>query len=286
MRWLVLSLALLATPALAQQVPDAKADVSVAAPAWAKDDGPVLAIDAAHKNFHTLDGRYAPFAALARNDGFRVVGNDASFTAEGLSKIKLLVMANAASDLTPAEIKAVRAWVEGGGSLLLIADHMPFAHAADGVAQAFGFRFEDSYAFEPVRGPEQFSTLNGRLLDSPVTRGGAKVTAIDSVYAFTGTVLHAPPAATVVMRLGTGWTILYPKEPWKFDGVPQRPSDDKDLRGAILAVGKGRVAMFSEAAMFSAQRQGETATMGFNYPPAAQNKPFILNVLHWLGQRP
>lgn len=289
MRWLVLSLALIASPALlpsqvwAQQVPDDRADVSVATPAWAKDAGPMLAIDGAHKNFHKIDGRYGPFAALARNDGFRVSGNDAPFTADSLAKIKLLVMANAAEDLTPDEIKAVHAWVDGGGSLLLIADHMPFAHAADGLARAFGFQFESSYAFEPVRGPEQFSTLNGRLLDSPVTHGGGKQTAVDSVYAFTGTVLHAPPGATVVMRLGTGWSIFYPTEPWKFDGVPQRPSDDKDLRGAIMAVGKGRVAVFSEAAMFSAQRQSETATMGFNYPPASQNKAFILNVLRWLS---
>ena len=282
MRWLVLVLALAASPALAQQVPDDKADVSVAAPAWPKDAGPVLAIDAAHRNFHTIDGRYAPFAALARNDGFRVVGNDASFTAESLAKIQLLVMANAAQDLTPEEIGAVRTWVEGGGSLLLIADHMPFAHAADGLAQAFEFGFEDSYAFEAVRGPEHFSKQNGRLLDSPVTTGTGA--AIDSIYAFTGTVLHAPQAATPVIRLGTGWTIFYPKEPWKFDGVPQRPSADRDLRGAIQAVGKGRVAMFSEAAMFSAQRSGQGAGMGFNYPQASQNKSFILNVLRWLGR--
>lgn len=281
MRWLVLALALIASPALAQQVPDDKADTSVAAPAWARDAGPALVIDGAHKNFHTSDGRYGPFAALARNDGFKVGSNDALFTAEGLSKVQLLVMANATQDLMPDEIKAVRAWVEGGGSLLLIADHMPFSHVADGLARAFGFQFESSYAFEPIRGPELFSRANGRLLDSPVTPKG-----IDSVYAFTGTVLHAPPGATTVMRLGTGWSIFYPTEPWKFDGVPQRPSDEKDLRGAIMAVGKGRVALFSEAAMFSAQRQPGDKTMGFNYPPAVQNKPFILNVLRWLVRAP
>ncbi len=277
MRWLVLSLALVATPALAQQVSDPNADVSVAAPAWARDAGPVLAIDAAHRNFHTIDGRYAPFAALARNDGYRVVGNDAPFTAENLAKLQLLVMANAAEDLTPAEIAAVHAWVEGGGRLLLIADHMPFSHAADGLARAFGFQYESSFAFEEPRGPELFSKANGRLIEGPIAGGQ-----IDHVIAFTGTVLHAPPGATVVMRLGTGWSILYPTEPWKFDGVPSRPSDDKDLRGAVMAVGKGRVAMFSEAAMFSAQRNGE-ATMGFNAPRANQNKPFLLNVLHWLS---
>jgi hypothetical protein len=286
MRWLVLSLALLASPAFAQQVPDDKADVAVAAPAWAKDAGPVLAIDAAHKNFHTINGRYAPFAALARNDGYRVIGNDAPFTAESLARVQLLVMANAAEDLTPDELKSVRAWVEGGGSMLLIADHMPFAHAADGLARTFGFSFESSFAFEAVRGPEQFSKTNGRLPDSPITRGEAKGTPVDSVYAFTGTVLHAPPEATVVMRLGTGWQILYPKEPWKFDGVPERPSDDKDLRGAVMSVGRGRVAMFSEAAMFSAQRSGQGGLMGFNYPQANQNKPFIINLLRWLSRAP
>lgn len=278
MRWLVIALALLATPVGAQQVADDKADVSIPVPLFAPDAGPALVVDAAHKNFHTIDGRYAPFAALARNDGFRVSGNDAPFSAERLAKVKLLVMANATQDLAPDEISAVRAWVEAGGGLLLIADHMPFSHAADGLARAFGFSFESSFAFEPVRGPELFSRENGRLLDSPVTID------INSLYAFTGTVLHAPPGATAVMRLGTGWSIYYPKEPWKFDGAPSRPSTDQDLRGAIMAVGKGRVAMFSEAAMFSAQRQPGDKTMGFNYPPARQNKWFLLSVLHWLSQ--
>lgn len=281
MRWLILSLALIASPALAQQVADDKADVSVASPAWTRDAGPVLAIDAAHDNFHTIDGRYAPFAALARNAGFRVVGNDTPFSATSLAKTQVLVMANAAEDLTPAEIAAVRAWVEGGGGLLLIADHLPFSHAADGLARAFGFSFESSFAFTEPRGPELFSKANGRLADTPVTKGG-----IENVQAFTGTVLHAPSAATPVMRLGTGWTIFYPKEPWKFDGVPSRPSDDKDLRGAIMAVGKGRVAMFSEAAMFSAQRTASGAAAGFNAPQASQNKPFLLNILNWLGRAP
>jgi len=278
MRWLVLALALLATPAPAQQVADDKADISIPVPLFAPEAGPLLVVDAAHKNFHTIDGRYAPFAALARNDGFRVRGADTPFSAESLAKVKVLVMANATQDLTPDEIGAVRAWVEAGGGLLLIADHMPFSHAANGLAQAFGFSFESSFAFEAERGPELFSRENGRLLDSPITVD------IDRLYAFTGTVLHAPPGASVVMRLGTGWSIYHPKEPWKFDGVPARPSTDQDLRGAIMAVGQGRVAMFSEAAMFSAQRQPGDKTMGFNYPPARQNKGFVLSVLHWLSQ--
>ena len=41
-------------------------------------------------------------------------------------------------------MKAVRDWVKGGGSLLLIADHMPFPGAAGTLASAFGVRFRAS----------------------------------------------------------------------------------------------------------------------------------------------
>ncbi|NIQ57151.1 MAG: hypothetical protein GWN71_28375, partial [Gammaproteobacteria bacterium] len=52
---------------------------------------------------------------------------------------------------TEAEIEAVRAWVEDGGALLLIADHMPFPGAAAGLAAAFGVTFNDGFAFDPDR---------------------------------------------------------------------------------------------------------------------------------------
>jgi len=285
MRWIPIVLALLATPALAQQVSDPNADVSVASPAYAVDSGPVIAIDASHKNFHTLEGRYAAMAAVARSDGYRVVSLDAAPSAQTLMQAKVLVIANALAPFTADEVAAVHAWVEAGGSLLLIADHMPFGASADGLANSFGFRFEDSFAFEAVRGPESFSKGNGRLIDGPIARGQAKGKPVDEVYAFTGTVLHAPPGASPLLRLGSGWTILSPKEAWKFDETtPSRPSNDADLRGAAMDVGRGRIALFSEAAMFTAQVANGGGQMGFNYPKAGQNKQYLLNVLHWLSR--
>jgi len=51
-----------------------------------------------------------------------------------------------------------------------------------------------------------------------------------------------------------------------------------------MRVGKGRVAVFGEAAMFSAQLAGPNkAPMGMNAPIAAQNPQFLLNVMHWLS---
>src|SRR5689334_22901279 len=88
---LVLSLGL----ASAQQVNDPDADVSVAHPAFPQKDGPVVAIDSGHSNFHTIDGRYQPFASVLRNDGFRVVDSKSPFTADSLSGFKVLVISNA-----------------------------------------------------------------------------------------------------------------------------------------------------------------------------------------------
>src|SRR5829696_8249260 len=116
-----------ASAAPAQQVLNPDADVSVAAPAFAKDKGPRVRIDQAHANFHTMDGRYAPFAKLLANDGYRVAGHSAPFTAQSLADADLLVISNATapdgaeSAFTDVEIAALDAWVKQGGALLLIA---------------------------------------------------------------------------------------------------------------------------------------------------------------------
>ena len=48
-------------------------------------------------------------------------------------------------------------------------------------------------------------------------------------------------------------------------------------------VGKGRVAMFGEAAMFSAQVAGpERSPAGMNHPAAAQNARLLRNLVRWL----
>ena len=50
--------------------------------------------------------------------------------------------------------------------------------------------------------------------------------------------------------------------------------------------GKGRVAVFGEAAMFSAQLAGpERRPVGMNKPEAPQNPQFLLNLIHWLTRQ-
>lgn len=274
----------------AQQVADPTGDLTVAQPRWSDGTGPRIAIDAGHHNFHSVDGRYAPFATVLRHDGLRVVGRDGPLTAEALAGVDVLVISNALdarnesdwtlptpSAFSAEEIAAVRAWVEGGGALLLIADHMPFGGSTEALARAFGVQFDNSFAL--LEGPEVFSRANGRMQDSPVTTG------LTEVRSFTGSSFQAPPDAVVALRLDSEFMIVMPHEAWEFDGQPRRPATAADARLALLTVGKGRVAVSGEAAMFTAQVSGPNRDRrtGLNAEGAEQNKALLLNLMRWLA---
>ena len=277
--------------AAGQQVADSGFTPPVGRPAWEAGKGPVALLDEAHVNFHTLDGRYYTFGRLLAGDGLVVRPLRTSFTRDALAGARLLVIANALhernrtdwslptpSAFTPAEIAAVRDWVRDGGSLLLIADHMPFPGAAEELGAVFGVRMLNGFAAPPgdVRGQITFRRADGTLHDHPIIRG------IDSVVSFTGQAFTAEGAAPLLI-LPDSITVLLPDTAWRFSDATRRVPAGGMLQGAVLEHGKGRVAVFGEAAMFSAQRAGPSRTpMGMNAPEARQNPQFLLNVIHWL----
>lgn len=63
----------------AQQVADTGFVPTVPSPAYAFGTGPVVTVDAGHRNFHTLHDRYAPFGEILRADGYQVVVRVAAF---------------------------------------------------------------------------------------------------------------------------------------------------------------------------------------------------------------
>jgi len=291
---LILSLGL----ASAQQVNDPDADVSVAHPAFPQKDGPVVAIDSGHSNFHTIDGRYQPFASVLRNDGFRVVDSKSLFTGDSLSAFKVLVISNAlpaalvkdwslpaTSAFSPAEIEALKAWVTNGGSLLLIADHRPFAGSARDLAVAFGFRFVDGVVErDPLGQRDIFTLADGSLHEDVVTRGRDAGSAVTSLQTFTGSAFQAPPAARPIIVLPAGYMSHECLLPCR--GTVSETNVGGYLQGAVMPLGKGRIAVFGEAAMFSAQIvKGSNPPFrgGFNAKSAEQNKQFILNLMEWLA---
>jgi len=282
----------------AQQVPDSNYAPPVPRPAYKSDAGPRVAIDEAHFNFHTVEGRYEPFARLLRRDGYRVRGLGQVFSAASLKAVDVLVIANALnarnaedwslptpSAFAPDEIAAVRAWVEKGGSLFLIADHMPFAGAAGELAGAFGVEFSNGYARPGGRQPamgDVFESGTG-LVESAVTRGRSDDEKVTRVATFTGSAFKPPKDAIPVLVFGAKSVSFETKEaPGITPDTPEVPIEGW-CQGAVLEVGKGRVAIFGEAAMFSAQLAGpQQMRMGMNSPDAPQNYQLLLNVMHWL----
>ena len=299
------ALLLTAASAVAQQVVDPDFRPAVERPAYTAD-GPMVVIDGAHHNFHTVEGQYAPFAALLRADGYQVRGGTAPFTADGLAEIDVLVIANAgavgpdhaAPIFTEAETAAVEAWVRGGGRLLLIADHAPFGAAAEALAARFGVRMGKGYAFAAT--PDGVSTNlvypAEAFDDHPIISGRGADERVESVTAFTGQSLEGPEGATVLlpMTLGAREAANLPAlqrindrieagEP--ADGViTELSAPALPAQALAFSHGAGRVVVLGEAGMLSAQRvrfpDGREVRFGMNVAPG--NARFGLNVLHWL----
>lgn len=290
-------------PVLAQQVADTAFSPPIEAPEYELGRGPTVLIDAAHLNFHTADGRYLTFATLLRRDGYKVKANHDPFTSTGLSGVDILVIANALhqqseadwaplpnlSAFTDTEVAAVEEWVREGGSLLLIADHMPLAGHAESLAAAFGIRFQNGFALDAAeQGRATFRRSDGSLPSSSVANGRSWAERVDSVTAFTGQAFRLDPhvAAEPLLVLPEGWTLFLPEVAWEFSESTPRVPAAHLLQGAVVRHGRGRVAAFGEAAMFSAQLAGpRRVPAGMNEPAAGQNYRFVLNLLHWLSGR-
>lgn len=282
-----------ATTSHAQQVPDSKFSPDLGPPAF-ENNGPLVLIDEGHANFHTESGRFQAFARLLRADGFVVRGTKGRVTEKGLASAKVLVIANALTagqewklPIRPAfdaaEIAAIRAWVDGGGALLLIADHMPFPGAIDSLAAAFGLAFDNGFAFLGQGGDVVFSRANGWLRPHPIVDGlgGAP---IDSVRSFMGTAFRADAPVETLLVLGEGTDVALPTVAWEFPEGTPRHAGAGLLQGAVRPFGRGRVAAFGEAAMFTAQLAGPQKTpMGMNSPLAPQNPRFVRAVTRWLA---
>ena len=301
--------AALVEPAAAQQVPDTLFDTSIARPMWAEGSGPRLVLDQAHFNFHTLAGRYRPFGDLARHDGFRVGAGTAAFTRESLTACDLLVIANAAGELdlgganaehdafTPDECAAVRAWVEKGGALLLIADHAPFGAATASLARALGVDLRNSYTADPRRGAKG-SEMNpvyepGAGLDTThaIVRGRDASERVRRVKAFTGESVAGPPGAVSICALSDeayDIRMSFVEFQRARGKVPKDARVPASGRAQLIAfaLGKGRVVVAGEAAMFTAQLAGPGGEyqMGMN-EPGLDNRQFATNVLRWLAKK-
>lgn len=287
---------------------DRSFDASVAQPAYT-DRHPKVLFDEAHQNFHTTGGRYRPFVRLITNDGYEVTANKQAFSSALLSGYDILIIANAqgagddeqraSSAFTEAECDAVRAWVEAGGSLLLIADHYPMGSAAERLAQRFAVSFSNGSTEDPKQHDPQssdtsqllFTRENGLLADHAITRGRVAAEQVSRVMTFTGTSSAVPAEAVALLRLSETAVDLAPTVKMERKGgdtfttvTYENPSPAAGrAQGLALEFGRGRVVVLGEAAMLTAQLTRDDKPFGMQVA-GIDNRQFALNVMHWLSR--
>ncbi|MDY7095595.1 MAG: hypothetical protein SX243_21675 [Acidobacteriota bacterium] len=265
-------------------------------------DAPLVLIDEAHKNFHTADDRYKPFAQLLRADGLRVQAGKEPFSAESLGRAQILVIANVppADDgylpFTGDEIDAVEAWVEAGGGLLLVADHAPFGGAAALLAERFGVGMADAWTIDAKRtDPEtgniawlRFTAANEGLAEHPILAGRSAEERVSSVLTFAGQSLLLAEPGTCLLQLSEQARDLPDRESLRLPPEQQRAtgvSAAGRCQAVALDYGEGRVVMSGEAAALTAQvASSPSGSFSFGFTtPGTDNRQFVLNLARWLA---
>lgn len=280
-----------------QQIADTTYAPDIHHPVYQPGEGPVVFIDEGHYNFHTMNGRYRPFAHLLERDGYVVMPYKGEFRNKELKKGKILVISNALNEVntagwylptpsafTATEIEVLKAWVKEGGSLFLIADHMPLAGAAQDLAAQFGFGFTNGFAMDTVdQGPDDFNIQDGTLTESALTKGRDASETVSQVVSFTGQGFRIPKDATPVLTFNDHFVNLVPDTAWVFDETTRIHDLEGWSQGAFKTFGKGKIVVFGEAAMFSAQLAGPNQVRaGMNSDFARKNYQLLLNIIHWL----
>lgn len=275
---------------IGEQASDPNFKTAVANPAYPKNH-PRILFDEAHNNFHTTTGRYKPFVELISQDGYQVVANKEKFSKTTLEGYDVLVISNAlgpvgqrsSAAFTAEECDAVRAWVQAGGALLLIADHAPMGAAAEILSNRFGVDMSKGYTGDPANYDKQagglsqlvFSRENKLLSEHPITSGRNASERINRILTFTGQSLRGPEGSVAILRLAD-------------TAVDKLPGDGKEVsaagraQGVALKLGKGRVVVLAEAAMLTAQISAEGEKFGMNVP-GNDDRQFALNIMHWLS---
>ncbi|UCC81268.1 MAG: DUF4350 domain-containing protein [Candidatus Zixiibacteriota bacterium] len=280
-----------------QQLGDSSFVPNIETPTFEIGKGPVVKIDEAHHNFHTMDGRYLAFAEVLRHDGYRVEANTSEFNLDSLRACSILVISNALNErniedwslptpsaFTDEEIEVVRKWVEDGGALFLIADHMPFPGAAQKLAAAFGFEFSNGFAFDTLKqGRDIFRRSDGSLRAHKITDGKDPSGRVDSVASFTGQAFKANRDHQPVIVFDSNYVVYLPEIAWEFDEKTEILPIAGWMQAAATRYGEGRVFVSGEAAMFSSQVAGGGSSFGLTSPEAAQNLLFLRNIMCWLS---
>jgi hypothetical protein len=161
---------------------------------------------------------------------------------------------------------------------------MPMAGAAQDLAKAFEFEFTNGFVFDTLsRGPSFFNLNEKTLAESIITKGRYSAERVDQIVTFTGQAFKIPDDATPILTFNKNYVNMLPDTAWVFNNKTIKFNVEGWSQGAYKNYGKGKIVVFGEAAMFTAQLAGpEKRKMGMNNEDAPENYKLLLNIIHWL----
>lgn len=280
-----------------QQVVDPNYNPKIEKTEYELKKGPKIFIDEGHHNYYKKDGDFKPFSNLLEKDGYNVSKYPWRILPLKLAPVKILVIANPINPInidnwklpTPSafskkEIDDLAKWVNDGGNLFLIADHMPMAGAASDLAAKFGFEFTNGFVFHSTnKGTAYFNKKDNSLIESSITKGRNQNENINQIVSYTGQGFNIPNDATPILVFDKNYENLLPEKAWEFNKKTPKSNAIGLVQGAYKKLGKGRIVVFGEAAMFTAQLVGkEKQAAGLNSNLAPENYQLLLNIIHWL----
>lgn len=272
-------------------------DPEIPCPVYPENKGPKIYVDEGHYNRHTYGGLggFVAFRKVLTKDGYQVIPFTNQFTATSLQNVRILVISCAQNEknLEPrwfnpiysafelSEIIVLKNWVDRGGSLFLIVDHHPFPGASEELAKKFGFILFNGHAGDTIRFPSFFHRANKTLNSNIITNGRDITEKIDSIITFSGSAMKCPDKASPIITFNDGWVQWIPDTAWNFNQI--EPESISGLtQGAFMQSGKGKIVVFADANMFSAQDTNWGGKMGFIDPNAKYNYKLLLNIIHYL----
>ncbi len=133
------------------------------------------------------------------------------------------------------------------------------------------------------QGPDFFSREAGTLIDNIITNGRTSNEKVNEIVTFTGQGFRIPTNATPILVFDEKHVNLLPDTAWVFNKETPVYNAKGLCQGAFMKYGKGRIVVFGEAAMFSAQLAGPNQVrVGMNSDYAPENYQLLLNIMHWI----
>jgi len=299
-RLLVLFVLVYGRLSFGQQLKDSLFVGNIKNPSFTLGEGPLIVLDESHHNGIQMNTGFKSLNDALIKEGFRIKTISDSISKGILEKADILVIIDALAEQnvdhwelpTPSpfsekEMDLIKNWVLDGGSLLLVADHMPFAGASSKLANKFGVNFINGFAIDSLGWDvNKFKREDHSLKEHPITNGNNIDEEISEISTYFGQGFSTTSKTLIPLMVfqGENVVIYQPRKAWRFNEDTSVIPAKGLFQGLAGVFGQGRIVILGDSSLMSAHLIGKKARrIGINSVETKDNIQFVLNIFHWLS---